>query len=150
MPEQITRLLLFFLLVLLAYFVVRPALTPATYGLLGQYRAAALVELQAQVPLHVGRAECADCHEDEGSALADSRHASITCESCHQAGAAHAADPVDVRMSVPRHEDMRQFCGLCHHERVARPTWMPLVDIETHYAPDPCVDCHSPHETMEW
>jgi hypothetical protein len=150
MPEQITRLLLFFLLVLIGYFVVRPALIPPTYGLYGQYRAASLIELQARESAHVGLAQCVSRHEDEGHELAGSQHASVRCESCHGPGAGHVADPAAVRMTVPPHEEMRQFCGLCHHDRIARPRWMPQVDLATHYTPDACVDCHSPHATEDW
>lgn len=150
MPEQITRLLLFFMLVLIGYFVIRPAVIPQTYGMYGHYRAAALGDIRAREPHHTGRQECADCHEDEAGLLAQSMHAPISCETCHTAGAAHAADPAEVSMPIPETDHMRQFCGLCHHARVGRPDWMPTVDITTHMAPDPCTDCHSPHEVMEW
>jgi hypothetical protein len=150
MPEQITRLLVFFLLVLLGYFVIRPALIPQSYGLYGRYRAAALAEIGGRALAHTGRAECAGCHEEQADVLATSQHAHISCESCHAAGAAHAADPLGIDQPVPPEEGMRQFCGLCHHARVGRPEWLPQVDIGNHYDGDACNACHPPHEVMAW
>jgi formate-dependent nitrite reductase cytochrome c552 subunit len=146
MPEQITRLLIFFLLILLAYFVVRPVLIPPTYGLQGRYRAAALGEIQSYEGTLVEREACADCHGDVSEALAQSRHAQINCQSCHGPGGDHVSDPLANRPFKATAEEMRQFCGLCHHERAGRPLAFPQVDIEEHMDGMACSDCHSPHD----
>lgn len=153
MPEQITRLLLFFLLILLGYFVIRPALIPDSYGLYGRYRAAALVDIRDQEPLHLGRQGCIarpECHQDQGERLARGQHRAISCETCHRAAADHAADPENVHPFVPEEDQVRQFCGVCHHQRVARPASHPQIDLNEHMTPDPCIDCHYVHETEEW
>ncbi len=150
MSEQISRLLIFFLLILLAFFVVRPLVIPATYGVIGRYGAAALDDIAGLPMAHVGAEACGDCHGDVAATLATSEHASIECESCHGAGAAHAATPEESRLFQPPHDEMRQFCGVCHQSRVGRAPVIDTVDIREHNTPDSCVECHFPHEVLQW
>ena len=146
MPEQISRLLIFFLLILIGFFVLRPVLVPDSYGDLGRYRAAALEDITAQEPAHVGSETCVGCHETEATRWTAGRHAMIACESCHGPGAAHEQDPTASLPNRPPEDSMRQFCGLCHHERVSRPEGFPQVDISEHNFDDPCTWCHGSHE----
>lgn len=157
MPEQISRLLIFFLLVLLGFFVLRPLMIPDSYGLEGRYRAKALDELKSQVPVVQGSDACVECHEDQAELWADSQHGVVECESCHRPGAEHVAAeelaletgsdaPTSSRPFVATEAEMAGFCGLCHHERVARPESFIQVDITDHYIEDPCNVCHYPHE----
>lgn len=145
MPEQIWRLVFFFLLILLGYFVVRPALIPDSYGLYGRYRAAAVEELRHPEIRHVGNAACRECHDDKVETHAVGRHERVSCESCHRAGAAHVESWGEEPPFVPAAENIRQFCGVCHHERIARPTGFPQVDITEHMDGLSCVECHDPH-----
>ena len=146
MPEQISRLLIFFLLILIGFFVLRPVLVPDSYGDIGRYRAAALGEIRAQESAHIGNETCVTCHDGVAEQWTGGRHNMIACESCHGPGAAHGSDPNASLPNRPTEEAMRQFCGLCHHQRVARPEGFPQVDIDEHNFDDPCTWCHGSHE----
>ncbi|UCF68357.1 MAG: cytochrome C [Acidobacteriota bacterium] len=145
MPEQITRLIGFFLLILLGYFVVRPMVIPRSYGLYGRYRAAAVHELREREPRHIGNSACAECHEDTVESVAASRHASLSCESCHGVGQAHVESFGEAEMKRPELDDIPHFCGVCHHKRTGRPAAFPVVDIEEHMEGMTCTECHDPH-----
>ena len=181
MPEQISRLLIIFLLVLLGFFVIRPLVIPPSYGLEGRYRAAAVDEIQALPTNHLGSEACESCHAKEYTEWKEAEHNPIACESCHGAGLQHvtvarlvetypkeeaAAALATQPMFRPTEGEQRQFCGLCHQQRTARPGGLCLI-LES---PDGCAgafpqtnladhnveegscfqaDCHSPH-AMIW
>ena len=93
--EHLVRLALLFFVGVLLFLVIRAFFVPADFGELGHFRTGALQDIR-NLPLHfAARASCgqADCHEEEAASLASDTHASVGCESCHGALAAHAADP---------------------------------------------------------
>lgn len=142
MPQQIWRLLIVFGLLVTGLILARHFLVPKTFGELGHYRAAAVDVVAAQKVKYAGREACAVCHADIAEVKGGHRHAGLSCEVCHGAGAAHADAPTDVHMQIPR---QREQCVLCHAYDPSRPTGFPQIDPVAHNAPKPCAGCHNPH-----
>lgn len=142
-PDQVVRLAVLFavagglLLVARAYFV------PESFGELGHYRAAAIPAIASQEPRYAGLQACAECHDDLAAVKARSYHRGLTCEGCHEAAAAHAADPSS---GVPVMPSGRQFCLRCHAYLPSRPTGFPQIIERLHNPMEPCVTCHDPHD----
>lgn len=130
---------------------VRHILVPATFGDYGFYRAGALDEEKARLPLYAGRSACQECHADVAAIHAKDAHASVECETCHGAGAAHIKDNDSPMAPAASKED----CLVCHRMLDARPGSFPQVDWQKHYqfvgardASVACVRCHSGHEPL--
>ncbi|MFC1661448.1 hypothetical protein ACFL3S_08375 [Gemmatimonadota bacterium] len=142
MPQQVSRLLVAFLLAGTALAVARHFLVPDTFGDLGHYRAAALDSIASHEKKYAGREECALCHGAIEAARAASNHRGVTCEVCHGPAADHASSPLEVKPDIPRE---RALCTLCHSYMPSRPTGFPQIDPDSHNSPAPCVACHEPH-----
>jgi hypothetical protein len=102
MPQQLTRLLIVFALLLGGLLVVRHRLTPKTFGEKGHYRAAALVTIKAQPVKYAGREACADCHADVVETHRTARHQTVACEVCHGPAVAHTENPVENKLPASR------------------------------------------------
>ena len=142
MPQQIWRLLVVFGVLVTGLVVARHFLIPKTFGEIGHYRAAAVGSIAARKVNYAGREACAVCHDDIAKDYVRRKHANLTCEVCHGAGAAHADAPTDVKLQTPR---QRAAWLLCHSYDPSRPTGFPQIDPVAHNAPKPCVGCHNPH-----
>lgn len=141
MPPQIFRLVLLTVLLVGSYFVARYFMTPETYGQYGDYRGAALLEIAALQPKFAGAKACNECHGDASSALAEDRHRTIGCESCHGPGGQHVLNPD----RIPA-RPAGNLCLRCHLFEVARPATLPQVKLAEHYYGDLCLDCHVAHQ----
>ena len=141
--EHLLRLALLFAAGIVVFLVVRSLLVPAGFGELGHFRPGALLANQ-QKPLHfAGRAACDDCHAENATTLAASRHAKIGCESCHGPLAAHVADPDATK---PAKLDAVELCSRCHAELPSRPKKQPQVEIVAHSEGESCTECHEAHD----
>ena len=116
-------------------------LVPADYGLIGPYRASALAQNQAHAIVFAGQASCVECHTDVAETRKSNAHAGVSCESCHGAQAAHAADP---SVTAPR-PDPRTTCAICHVPDAAKPTAFKTVKFSDHAGAESCGSCHQPH-----
>ncbi len=130
---------------------IRHYLVPKTFGDLGFYRAAAIDDAKARQPRYVGRAACAECHDDVAAIHAKDAHSSVECETCHGPGSEHIANS-DVAMI---RADSKESCLVCHRMLDARPGSFPQVDWQKHFqfvgVSDTnvvCIRCHSPHEPL--
>jgi predicted CXXCH cytochrome family protein len=141
MPPQILRLVLLTLGIVGSYVGARTLLTPASFGQYGWFRGAALEEISARTPVYAGRKACAECHEDIGHKLALAEHKTISCESCHGVGRAHADNP-DVQITKPGDA----LCLRCHGFNPSRPKWLKQITVEDHYRGEKCAGCHVPHQ----
>jgi len=141
MPQQLSRLLILFGLLIGGFIVARHYLTPKTYGEKGHYRAAALDTIKALPVRYAGREACATCHGEIAAALAAGLHQTVACEVCHGPAAAHTDDP-SVQLPAPR---KREGCPLCHGYNPSRPTGFPQIDPQSHNPIKPCITCHNPH-----
>jgi hypothetical protein len=139
--EHLLRLAALFVVGITLFGGLRWLLVPEDYGVIGAYRASALTQNQARPMVYAGRLACMECHSDVADALTTNAHASIGCESCHGAMAAHAADP-GVAAVRP---DARTTCAICHVPDSAKPAGFKTVDFVEHAGTESCGSCHQPH-----
>ena len=124
------------------FLVVRAAVIPKNFGQYGHYRPAAL-DLIRQYPVaFAGQAVCLECHEEEGKVRAAGKHAHVACEACHGPQAAHVADFVNVKPTLP---DVAPLCAGCHEKDAAKPKSFPQVVTAEHSGGVVCNTCHQPH-----
>ena len=139
--EHLIRLAALFAVGITLFAGLRWVLVPEDYGVIGPYRASALTQNQAHPVVYAGRLACMECHSDVAEALKPNAHASVGCESCHGALAAHAADP-----GVPAvRPDVRTTCAICHMPDYAKPAGFKTVDFAEHAGSESCSSCHQPH-----
>ncbi len=159
--HHVKRVVIALVAVALAALIARQVVYPATYGDVGNYRAAAVPQLMSVYPpLHQGRDKCAECHDDEAEAHAKDVHVTVQCETCHGPGASHVraqeegveTPEGEVQIYVPR---TQAACLTCHRRLLARPAAFPQIDVKEHYemlgvvqTDVACSECHSPHEPL--
>lgn len=95
---------------------------------------------------------CADCHVDEATIFAKSRHDGIqrqkglhACETCHGPGELHADEQEPSQITFPKKlppRAQRKLCGTCH-EKQLRGHGGPIEDLLK--GGKRCTDCHSVH-----
>lgn len=139
--EHLLRLATLFAGGIALFLSVRALLVPADYGLLGPYRASALAQNQAKPIAFAGQLACVDCHTDVAELRKGNAHERVSCESCHGALAAHAADP---SVAVVR-PDGRTTCAICHVPDRSKPNGFKTVNFAEHAGDEPCISCHVPH-----
>ena len=129
----------------------RHFLVPKTFGEYGHYRAAAMDEEKALIPVHAGRAACAECHKDVAALHTKDAHASVECETCHGAGGKHVKNSDEPMLPA----NTRNDCLVCHRYLDARPGAFPQVIWKQHFqfvgvkdVSIACVRCHSGHEPL--
>jgi hypothetical protein len=142
MPQQLSRLLVIFGLLMVSLLAARHFLVPKTFGRQGHYRAAAVEAVAAAKIQYAGHQACGACHEEITRTRAAGRHRTVACEVCHGPAAGHVASPTEVRLSAPK---QRGYCTLCHGYDPARPTGFPQIDPASHNPVRPCISCHRPH-----
>src|ERR1041384_6856678 len=96
-PPQIVRLVLLTIGIVATYLGARCLLTPSSFGRYGWYRGNALEEIASRQPVYAGKKACDECHSEDLQKLAKFEHKTISCESCHGVGQAHADNP-DVKL----------------------------------------------------
>jgi hypothetical protein len=139
--EHLLRLATLFVVGIALFLGVRTLLVPDDYGRLGPYRASALAQNRTKPITFAGQLACVDCHTDVAELRKGNAHERISCESCHGALAAHAADPA---VAAPR-PDGRTVCAVCHVPDRAKPAWFKTVDFTEHAGNEPCISCHVAH-----
>lgn len=145
LPEQVKRLTVVLVVLLVAFLPVRRMLVPSDFGKHGHYRASALEEAAALPTVYAGHVVCNDCHDDVVSIKSASYHANVACETCHGPALAHTEDPDSVVPPAPR---ARDFCVLCHEYLASRPTGFPQITSVSHNPLKPCIECHNPHDPV--
>lgn len=114
-------------------------LVPKTFGQFGHYRGAAVDEIRAKKPNHIGKAACLDCHDP---VTADFKHDRISCETCHGPMSGHAAEQTEENSKTVFTD---RECLRCHKQLAARPKFMRQVEPAVHFPKETCESCHSPH-----
>ncbi|MFZ0743637.1 MAG: multiheme c-type cytochrome [Terracidiphilus sp.] len=131
-----------FVLLFVAFLVIRHFIVPKSFGEYGHYRGAAISEIAA-LPVHfAGHQTCETCHADVMDVKKNGKHAHVNCEACHGALAKHADDPASV---TPPKLDTVVLCVRCHAASAAKPKGFPQVEAADHSNGLPCETCHQPH-----
>jgi hypothetical protein len=143
-PDQVLRLAILFAVAGALLLWVRHRFVPATFGLLGHYRAAAVAANTDRAIHYAGREACVECHTDEGQVLAASFHRTLSCEVCHGPAADHAEAPDEHHPFIPR--ERGAACLFCHEYLASRPTGFPQIIERNHNPAQPCIQCHRPHD----
>jgi len=142
-PEQVKRLTVLVVFLIALLFVARSILIPPDFGKYGHYRPSAVEQIISQEAKYAGHEICNDCHDDVVEMKNHSYHKNVACEVCHGPAAAHAEDPGEVEIRVPRG---RGYCPLCHEYLPSRPTGFPQIVAASHNPLKPCINCHDPHD----
>ena len=144
MPPQLSRLMLLAVGIVVVYFIARYFLTPTSFRQYGWFRGDALAEVAAHEPVFAGKKACDECHSDEYQKVAKFEHKTVSCESCHGVGRAHADNP-DV--AIAKFAFSR--CVRCHEADPSRPKWLKQINSRNHYTGQKCTECHLPHQPNE-
>jgi hypothetical protein len=128
----------------LTFVVLRPFFIPDSFGAIGHYRAAAVVEARERPLNFADGTACETCHSDVVTLRVEkhSRHVGIRCQSCHGPLGEHVASGGE---KVPGRPDVVPLCARCHERSAGRPRQMPQVQTAEHSGGEQCSTCHSPH-----
>jgi hypothetical protein len=142
-PDPVIRLGIVIAAFISLIIFIRIVIIPSELKEVGSQRTSVIERELAKDIHYAGSSVCGDCHEDEYEAKRTSYHQNVSCELCHGPASAHADDPSDSELTVPRE---RKFCPLCHEYNLSRPTGFPQVNPQVHNPLDPCITCHDPHD----
>ena len=132
--------------VLSVVFFVVGAAVPAIYGAYGFHPEENAREWAALTPQYGGAAVCAKCHGAEYVPWSASKHAGVSCESCHGPLGDHAlADPPT---PVEGTDTADGTCARCHETVAGRPADFPTVTPADHYPGVTCLQCHHAHSAV--
>lgn len=145
LPDQVKRLLVIIVLIVVGFLVVKKLLVPESYGRYGNYRGAAIDSIGGLKVKYAGHAVCFDCHDDIAAEKKDSHHRTVNCEACHGPSAEHVASFDTDEVVLPFASRDRGYCPLCHVYDPAKPTGFPQIDPVSHNPVKPCISCHNPH-----
>jgi hypothetical protein len=140
---HLLRIVLVFAVGLILFLALRAFTVPHSFGQYGHYRGDALAEIAAKPVNFAGREACLMCHQEVDDVKKTGKHASLGCEACHGALAAHAEDPEKV---IPKLPDTAVLCARCHEANSAKPKSFPQVVSKDHSGGEPCKTCHQPHK----
>ncbi len=130
---------------IVAFIFVRSLAVPESFGKYGWYRGDSIIEGRNFPLEHAVSASCGeeDCHKTLYSIWVNAGHKTVNCETCHGPSEKHVTN---VRIMPEPANDTREFCGLCHFKRAARPSDFPQIDPATHGEDLKCAYCHNPHK----
>lgn len=146
MPPQVSRLILIFAVIGVAFVATRWWARPESFGQYGHYRGLALPAAVAKAPQYSAKQLCADCHDEEAALNTAGPHRKVSCQICHGAGIVHAEDPQTSNIRKP---EVTPTCLRCHEERAARPARFAQVNAAEHADGEPCNSCHVVHNPSE-
>ena len=78
-PEQVKRLSLLLVVLVVAFIIVRGNLVPDDFGEYGHYRGSALKEIAALEIHFAGQEVCNECHDDVMETKNLSYHENVSC-----------------------------------------------------------------------
>ena len=131
MQPHLKRAILLLAIAIIGFIAVRSIIVPNSFGQYDWYRGDSVTEIMNLPLKHAGSASCGEenCHKSIYTIWSDSGHKTINCEQCHGPSEEHVNN---IRIMPQPANDTRDFCGLCHFKRVARPSDFPQIDPETH------------------
>ncbi|MEI7536412.1 MAG: cytochrome c [Comamonadaceae bacterium] len=140
MPKHIFRLVTLIIGLLVVAVIGAPYLTVDSFYRFGHYRANAVPEIAAKVPVHQTAKYCQSCHTERHAVWSAGSHKSVNCEICHGAALGHTD-----KNKLPIPKDSIKLCTLCHEAMTGRPATQPQIDVGKHNSPQQCIVCHNPH-----
>jgi cytochrome c553 len=140
--EHLLRLVVVLVVAVIAFFVLRQAMVPPSYGQYGPYRPGALEDNRNHPIKYAGHESCELCHDAVVAVKKTGRHARIACETCHGALVKHTEDAIATK---PRRPEVAGLCVRCHEADAAKPKTFPQVISKEHSGGVPCNSCHQPH-----
>ncbi|VVB89265.1 Uncharacterised protein [uncultured archaeon] len=145
MQPHLKRAFIILILVIIGFLFVRSFIVPGSFGQYGWYRGDSVAELRELPVGYAGSASCSDvnCHNSVYTIWVNSSHKTVNCETCHGPSQNHVTD---TRTMPTPANDTREFCGMCHFKRTARPADFPQIDPDTHGENLQCTYCHNPHK----
>jgi len=145
MQPHLKKAAILLAVVIIGFIGVRFVVVPSSFGQYGWYRGDSVNEIMNSPVGYAGSASCGEenCHKTLYSIWSESRHKTVNCETCHGPSQKHVSN---VRIMPEPANDSREYCGLCHFKRVARPTSFPQIDPDTHGENLKCAYCHNPHK----
>lgn len=137
------------------FLTVKSWATPDSWDYEHWYRGDALKDNAALPIIYGGNDSCQTCHESVNEELAEYRHKTLSCESCHGALADHVR--MDKKFADAKVDRSRWQCQNCHAERINRPSDLPQFsktgeigkEVKKHQKLDdktPCLKCHEAHD----
>ena len=142
-PEQVTRLSILLIILIVVFLIVRSQLVPPDFGEYGHYRSSAIDEIVSQEIKYAGQDICYDCHDEVVETKSRGYHKDIACEVCHGPAVMHIDDPEEFVLEAPRE---RGYCPICHEYLPSRPTGFPQIVAASHNPMKPCISCHEAHD----
>lgn len=142
-PEQVTRLSILLVIIVVAFVFARITLVPPDFGEYGHFRGSAIDDVISQGIKYAGHVICNDCHDDVVELKTEGYHKNVSCEVCHGPAVNHTEEPGDFVLKAPRE---RGYCPLCHEYLPSRPTGFPQIVTASHNPMKPCISCHDPHD----
>jgi len=140
MPKHIFRLVALIIGLVVVAVIAAPYLTVDSFYRFGHYRANAVPEIAAKVPVHQTAKYCKTCHAERHAVWSAGSHKSVNCEICHGAALGH---PENRKMPIPK--DTAKLCTLCHEKMTGRPATQPQIEVAAHSGGKQCIVCHNPH-----
>ncbi len=130
---------------IIGFIIVRSMIVPQSFGQYGWYRGESVNDSMNFEVEHAGSISCSEenCHKTIYSVWFNSGHKTINCETCHGPSKKHVDN---VRIMPTPANDSREYCGLCHFKKVARPANFPQIEPEIHGENLRCTYCHNPHK----
>ncbi len=145
MRDQVKRLLVIFVIIVVGFLTVRKLIIPESFGEFGHYRGDAIDSVTSQGLQYAGHRACYDCHDDIGEIKKISNHRTVNCEACHGPAVAHIASFEEDEQVFPVVPRKREHCMKCHAYNPAKPTGFPQIDPVLHNPIETCISCHNPH-----
>jgi hypothetical protein len=129
--------------------LLRVFMVPDDFGIHGRnftygfYRLSNVQEWKDFPVKYQGEETCAECHEENYTDHAGSKHKIIQCENCHGPAVGHP----DTVEKLPIDKD-KELCLRCHAYlpyKGSQRNDLPAIDPVTHKKGRKCLNCHSPH-----
>ncbi len=141
-PEQVKRLSILLVVVVIVFIIATSLLTPKDFGLIGHFRASSVQNNANKKMQYAGQETCSDCHEDMWKTKNAGYHKNLSCEVCHGPSLNHVNEPDQFKPVKPKG---RTFCPVCHEYNPSRPTGFPQIVTASHNPRKICITCHNPH-----
>ena len=152
--KHIWRVVIILIVLLVVTVTVQHFSIPKSFGIEGHYRYDNVSEHMSKQLIHGDIAACRNCHDKVWEEKSGGKHASVSCEVCHEPLAYHVkGDKKVAAMPINRSYTL---CAYCHQKLEARPKDFPQVSFKEHLIaqgmelsdkiPDKiCITCHNSH-----